>query len=183
MSPIKYHGGNKKPLQLRVPVTPTEVRLLNDKYIGPGKLADNIATLLEELAIGNIVATPASFSQQWGMPDAESTIEAVITDLTGKLEEAKKTISDMETLKDSTRSGYKSFEDLGSSGKRKRCAFLETKLKSMCQDMGLPGDNQDMLEVFIERNTTSEPDEATERILCRANNPAGVTFANTWSKM
>jgi hypothetical protein len=34
--------------------------LLNDKYIGPGKLADNIATLLEELAIGNVVATPAS---------------------------------------------------------------------------------------------------------------------------
>ena len=35
---------------------------------------------------------------------------------------------------------------------------------------------------FIERNTTSEPDEATERILW-ADNPAGVTFANTWSKM
>ena len=56
----------------------------------------------------------------------------------------------------------------------------------MCQDMGLPGDNQDMLDDFIERNKTSEPDEATERIL-KADNPgpgpAGVTFANTWSKM
>ena len=99
--PSKYHGENKQPLRLRV--TPTGVRMLTDKYIGPGKLADNVATLLEELAIGNIVATPASVGPLWGMPDAESTIGAVITDLTVKLEEAKKTISDMETLKDSTR--------------------------------------------------------------------------------
>jgi hypothetical protein len=79
-------------------MTPTGLNLLNDKYIGPGKLADNVATLLEELAIvGNIVATPASVGHLWGMPDAESTIGAVITDLTGNFEEAKKTISDMET--------------------------------------------------------------------------------------
>ena len=85
-------------------MTPTGKRLLDDKYIGPGKLADNVATLLEELAIGNIVATPASVGPLWGMPDAESTIGAVITDLTGKLEEAKKTIIDMPvgTLEDST---------------------------------------------------------------------------------
>jgi len=44
-------------------MTPTGKRLLNDKYIGPDKLADNVATLLEELAIGNIVATPASVGQ------------------------------------------------------------------------------------------------------------------------
>ena len=63
--PVKYHGENKQPLQLRM--TPTGKRLLDDKYIGPGKLADNVATLLEELAIGNIVATPASVGQLWGM--------------------------------------------------------------------------------------------------------------------
>ena len=167
---------------MRLRMTPTGLNLLNDKYIGPSKFANNVATLLEELAIGNIVATPASVGPLWGMPDAETTIGAVITDLTVKLEEAKKTISDMETLKDSTRTAYKTFEDLGPSGKRKRCALLETKLKNMCKDMGLPGDNQDMLEDFIARSSTSEPDEATERILW-ADNPDGVTFANTWSKM
>ena len=86
--------------------------------------------------IGNIVATPASAGHLWGMPDAKSTSGAVITEVTGKLEETKKTISDMETLKDSARSGFKSFEDLGPSGKRKRCALLETKLKIIMQRHG-----------------------------------------------
>ena len=182
MSPIKYHGENKQPLQLRV--TPTGVRMLHEKYIGPGKLADNVATLLEELAVGNIVAIPASVGQLFGMDDAESTIGTMITDLTHQLNQAKQTISDMDTIvqKDSTRPAYKAFEDLGLSGKRKRCALLESKVKDLCQDMGLPGDNTEMLEDFIERNKRSGPDEATEKIIW-ADNPGGITFQNTWSKM
>jgi hypothetical protein len=128
--------------------------MLHEKYIGPGKLTDNVATLLEELAVGNIVAIPASVGQLFGMDDAESTIGTMITDLTHQLNQAKQTISDMDTIvqKDSTRPAYKAFEDLGLSGKRKRCALLESKVKDLCQDMGLPGDNTEMLEDFIERN-------------------------------
>lgn len=77
---------------------------------------------------------------------------------------------------------YKAFDDLGPSGKRKRCALLESKVKDLCQDMGLPGDNMEMLEDFIERNKRSGPDDATEKIIW-ADNPGGVTFNNTWSKM
>ena len=55
MSPIKYHG-EEKSKRVHFRMTPTGVRLLNEKYIGSGKLVDNMATLLEELAIGNIVA-------------------------------------------------------------------------------------------------------------------------------
>ena len=158
--------------------------MLHEKYIGPGKLADNVATLLEELAVGNIVAIPASVGRLFSMDDAESTIGTMITDLTQQLNQAKKTISDMETIveKVSTRPGYKVFDDLGPSGKRKRCALLESKVKDLCQDMGLPGDNTEMLEDFIERNKRSGPDEATEKIIW-ADNPGGITFQNTWSKM
>ena len=165
-------------------MTPTGVRLLNEKYIGPGKLVDNMATFFEELAIGTIVAIPASVGPLFGMHDAESTIGTMITDLTHQLEQAKKTISDMETIveKASTRPCYKAFDDLGPSGKRKRCTLLESKVKDLCQEMGLPGDNTGMLADFIERNKASVPDEAIEKIIW-ADNPAGVTFQNTWSKM
>ena len=107
--------------------------MLHEKYIGPGKLADNVATLLEELAVGNIVAIPASVGRLFSMDDAESTIGTMITDLTHQLNQAKKTISDMETIveKVSTRPGYQAFDDLGPSGKRKRCALLESKVKDL----------------------------------------------------
>ena len=143
-----------------------------------------MATFLEELAIGTIVAIPASVGPLFGMDDAESTIGTMITDLTHQLEQAKKTISDMETIveKASTRPCYKAFDDLGPSGKRKRCTLLESKVKDLCQEMGLPGDNTGMLADFIERNKASVPDEANEKIIW-ADNPAGVTFQNTWSKM
>ena len=78
-APPKYHGEEKKQVNFRM--TPTGVRLLTEKYIGPGMLADNMATFLEELAIGTIVVIPASVGSLFGMDDAESTIGTVITDL------------------------------------------------------------------------------------------------------
>ena len=135
MSPIKYHGEIKSK-RVHFRMTPTGVRLLNEKYIGPGKLVDNMATFFEELAIGTIVAIPASVGPLFGMHDAESTIGTMITDLTHQLEQAKKTISDMETIVEkasSTRPCYKAFDDLGPSGKRKRCTLLESKVKASCK--------------------------------------------------
>ena len=43
-APPKYHGEEKKQVNFRM--TPTGVRLLTEKYIGPGKLVDNMATLV-----------------------------------------------------------------------------------------------------------------------------------------
>ena len=40
----------------------------------------------------------------------------------------------------------------------------------------------EMLADFIERNKASVPDEAIEKIIW-ADNPGGVTFQITWSKM
>ena len=75
-APPKYHGEEKKQVNFRM--TPTGVRMLHEKYIGPGKLADNVATLLEKLAVGSIVAVPASVGPLFGIDDAESTIGTII---------------------------------------------------------------------------------------------------------